>query len=373
MNLIGPLKGERLLPRIKWTLVEGIGEAVEGGMSLAKACRILGLRRGRLYEWTRGKELVEVTLEDLIELPPGPEKAPHGLLEEEVEEILKLAQEDRYADLRYRKLAYQAGLDSRVHASPSSFYRVMKAEGLISPYQAPKRRDNQRPSLEADGPNQVWCWDITYIAVAKTYLYLVAIIDRYSRKITGWWLNYTMTQQDMKRAWESALENEGLLEAPAEKMPKAFSDRGTQMKAKSIRQFFKDLGIVQEFARYRTPEDNCFIETWFKTVKYEKLYREELEEPLEVKEVVAGFIDYYNHERLHQGIGFVTPAQRHAGLDKEIIAKRKEELKKARQRRIERSQGQEISSGNGQKAIEGDEMIGIPQRSLTLRAYPETL
>lgn len=373
MNLIRPIRGERLLPQIKWVLVEGIREAVEGGMSLAKACRILELRRGRLYEWIGGKELVEVTLEDLIDLPPGPEKARHGLLEEEVEEILTLAREDHYTDLRHRKLAYQAGLDGRVHASPSSFYRVMKQEGLIGPYEAPKRRDNQKPSLEADGPNQVWCWDITYIAVVETYLYLVAIIDRYSRKITGWWLNYTMTQQDMKRAWEIALENEGLLGAAAQKMPKAFSDRGTQMKAKSIGQFFKDLGIVQEFARYRTPEDNCFIESWFKTVKYEKLYREELEDPLEVKEVVAGFIDYYNNERLHQGIGFVTPAQRHAGLDGEIIAKRKEALEKARQRRMERNQGQEISSGNGQKVIEGNERVGIPQSSLALGACPETL
>lgn len=111
------------MPQIKWVLVEGIREAVEEGMSLAKACRILELRRGRLYEWIGGKELVEVTLEDLIDLPPGPEKAPHGLLEEEVEEILTLAREGRYTDLRHRKLAYQAGLDGRVDASPSSFYR----------------------------------------------------------------------------------------------------------------------------------------------------------------------------------------------------------------------------------------------------------
>lgn len=326
-------------------------------MSLAKACRILELRRGRLYDWVRGKELVEVTLDDLTELPPGPEKAPHRLLEEEMEEILKLAREDRYVDLRYRKLAYQAGLDGRVHASPSSFYRVMREEGLISSYEAPKRRGNQKPSLDADGPNQVWCWDITYIAVSETYLYLVAIIDRYSRKITGWWLNYTMIQEDMKRAWEIALEKEGFLGASRESMPKAFSDRGTQMKAKSIRRFFKDLGIVQEFARYRTPEDNCFIESWFKTVKYEKLYREELENPLEVKEVVAGFIDYYNNERLHQGISFVTPAQKHAGLDKEIIAKRKEELEKARQRRTERNRGQEIPLGPMDwEVVEWDEM-----------------
>ena len=157
-----------------------------------------------------------------------------------------------------------------------------------------------------------------------------------------------------------ALLAAGPLEAPADKMPNSFSDRGAQLKAKSIRQFFEHRGIAQGIARYNISEDHCFIERWFKTVN-EKLYRQELKDPLGVKEVVSEFIDYYNYERRHQRIGFVTPAQRHTGLDRQIIANRKEELDRARQSRMERTQRRQRSLGKGQKVADGDEMVGISQ------------
>jgi putative transposase len=116
---------------------------------------------------------------------------------------------------------------------------------------------------------------------------------------------------------------------------KALSDNGTQMKAKTMREFFRDLGIEQVFSRPHTPEDNAHIEAWFATAKCERLYAE-LEgwgDPLEAQAVIGEFVRYYNEERLHQGIGFVTPVERHEGRDLALLEARKLGLAEARRNR----------------------------------------
>lgn len=307
-------------------LIKAIGEAKKQGTGVEKSCQILELRRERYYAWIRG--------EDIEDQHPGPKIAPHRLLEEEKEAILECARNEEYADLHYRKLAIKASEEGKIQASPSTFYRVMKAVGLVAKSYVSKKRSD-KPELEATRPNEVWQWDLTYIRVKEFFMYLIAIIDRYSRKIVGYHLSFTQTAEDVKKAWDNALEKEGLLEKENIKMPLAFSDHGSPMKAKSIRQFFKDLGIVQEFSRCQTPEDNALMEVWFKTLKYEKLYREETENPVQTRETVEGFIDFYNNERLHQGIGYVTPQQKHSGEDVKILAERQKRKEEARRKRLE--------------------------------------
>lgn len=307
-------------------LIEAIEEAKKQGTSVEESCEILKLRRARYYGWMRK--------EDLEDQRPGPKHAPHKLLEEEKEAILECARDEKYADLHHRKLAIKASEDGKVQASSSTFYRIMKTISLISKA-GMRRKESKKPELEATCPNQIWQWDLTYLRVKKFFMYLVAIIDRYSRKIVGYHLSFTQTAEDVKKAWDLALEKEGLLGREDTRMPLAFSDHGGQMRAKSIRQFFKDLGIVQEFSRYQTPEDNALMEVWFKTIKYEKLYQEEVEDACQIRERVEGFIDYYNNERLHQGIGYVTPQQKHSGEDIKILAERQKRKEEACRKRLE--------------------------------------
>jgi putative transposase len=136
-------------------------------------------------------------------------------------------------------------------------------------------------------------------------------------------------------AWDKALAEESLLAEDAPRLPSAALDRGTQMTSKSTQQFFFDLGIVQSFSRARTPTDNAACEAWIVTIKCELLYDADTADmtPAEVESLIDRFIDFYNNERLHQAIDYVTPAERHDGRHTAIIEARKRGMQEAKQRR----------------------------------------
>jgi putative transposase len=123
------------------------------------------------------------------------------------------------------------------------------------------------------------------------------------------------------------------------KMPKSRSDRGPQMLSKSIRRFLYDLGITQMFARTRTPAENATIESFFATIKGERLYHGSYSNPIVLISDADSFVVYYNEVRLHVGINFVTPAETHDGRADEIIAARKVGMEPAREQRLQVNRG----------------------------------
>ena len=116
---------------------------------------------------------------------PGPKKAPHSLLPEEKEDIINLAKNDKYMDLSHRQLSVVASETGEVEASASSFYRVMKQERLMEDRQRKPKTPQAKPEVNPDGPNQVWSWDLTYIALGPIFIYMFAIIDVCGRKTVG--------------------------------------------------------------------------------------------------------------------------------------------------------------------------------------------
>jgi transposase InsO family protein len=271
---------------------------------------------------------------------PGPLKAPHALLAKEREKIIELAKDDTYMDLSPRQLAVVASESGKVEADASSFYRVMKQEQLMEKrWRKPKTPQN-KPEVKPHGPKEIWSWDLTYIALGPMFVYLFAIIDVYSRKIVGWHLGFNARVDSMKNAWDKALANEGLLDVVgAPQMPTALSDHGVQMARKSAKQFFKDLGIKQLFARYKTPTDNAWIESWFRILKYDWLRYKDYVSFDELKEILRQFVIVYNTERYHGAIGYVTPEQKHSGQAEDILKARAERKRLARLNRLKINRG----------------------------------
>lgn len=266
---------------------------------------------------------------------PGPEKAPHRLLPEEKEDIIRLAKDDTYLDLSHRQLAVVASETGQVEASASSFYRVMKQEELMEERQRRPRTPQEKPEVKPARPNEIWSWDLTYIALGPIFVYLFAIIDVYSRKIVGWHLGFNATVESMKKAWDKALTSESLIGViGAPQMPTALSDHGVQMAKKSAKQFFKDLGIKQLFARYKTPTDNAWIESWFCILKYNWLRYKDYVSFDQLKEIIREIIIIYNTQRYHGAIGYVTPEQKHSGQAEEILMARAERKRLARLHRL---------------------------------------
>ena len=330
---MGDLSGEYISAETKELLVAAIDEAMqEYGVSAKCCCTMLQLAYRRYARWMVNFRQTG----GYANSKPGPKKAPHELLAEEQEQIKALARDDQYVDLSHRQLSVVASEEGIVEASASSFYRVMKKEALMEKRQRVPRTPQEKPKVEPDAPNQVWSWDLTYIALGPFFVYLFAIVDVYSRKIVGWHLSMNATVVSMKLAWDKALSSEGLLGMiGAPMMPIALSDHGVQMAKKSAKQFFKDLGIKQLFARYQTPKDNAWIESWFRILKHDWLKYKDYVSFGQLEGIVDNFINVYNNIRYHGAIDYVTPEQKHSGQAEEILAKRAKRKKLARQRRLE--------------------------------------
>lgn len=193
-----------------------------------------------------------------------------------------------------------------------------------------KAYPQEKPEVKPTRPNEAWSWDLTYIRLGPFFVYLFAIIDIYSRKIVGWHLSLNATVNEMKKAWVC---QEGLVRVSIRpEMPLA--DHGIQMAKKSAKQFFKDLGIKQLFARYQTPKDDAWIESWFRTLKYDWLQFKDYVTFEQLKRFIDAFVAYYNNERYHSSLGFVTPSQMHNGEAGVVLEMRSLRKTKAREFRL---------------------------------------
>jgi len=359
--LAGAIRGQRLPAETKLGLVSAVGEAKRAGATVAEACRVLKLNRARLYRWLRGRSLEAVEVAELGDKPPVPRVVRHRITDAERQAVLEMAQEEKWVDLRHRKLAHMLGRLKEVFVSESSVLRVLRSARLVAPRLPRRRPAGRRPEVKANGPNHVWRWDISYVLVGVTFWYLVAILDQYSRKIVGWGFFPHATQAEVKLVWDSALCAEGLLQGESRTMPQAVSDRGPQMRAKSMKAFFRDLGIAQLFCRPHTPDDNAEMEAFFATLKCEKLYEDSHDNPGEAEAEIAWFIDFYNRERLHQGIGFVTPQERHEGRDVQLREERRQGLQVARLVRFMENRGGWLRGGPEEDPAE----VGRPRERST--------
>jgi putative transposase len=333
--LTGPIRGARLTAEVKLQIVRAVAQANNQGMSIARACEVIMLEPRRLRRWIRGRDVGALTGEDLVDLPPVARRAPHALTFEERAEILKAADEPELAGERHRNLTHQLSRHARVWCSESSTLRVLRAAGKVPIYQRRSRPKRPGPEVSDAQPNQTWRYDITDIPTRAGLYHLIPVLDSCSRKIVGRYFGPEKTSAAVQAAWDKSLAAEGLYAAEIDRLPVAFSDRGTQMTSKSTRQFFNEIGVTQTFSRPRTPADNASCEAWMATLKCERLYHADTAElaPWEVEQMIDVFIYHYNFVRLHQGIGFVTPAERHDGNYIAIIEARKAGMQNARQNR----------------------------------------
>ena len=155
--------------------------------------------------------------------------------------------------------------------------------------------------LEIGRCNQVWAADITYIPVAGGYLYLMAIIDWFSRYIVSWQLSNTLESDFCVLALENAL---------AGSRPEIFNtDQGVQFTSESFTSTLNAQGIRISMDGRGHYWDNIIVERLWRTVKYEEVYLKRYENSTEAQEGLSWYIDYYNGERPHQSLAYQTPAE----------------------------------------------------------------
>ena len=194
--------------------------------------------------------------------------------------------------------------------------RVMKKFALFS---SPKRSFKQRRQsldqrlvfpnlirgLEITGPNQLWATDFTYVKLLKEYIYVSAIIDVYTRKIIGWSVSRDLSHKFCLDAIKAAVKDR----QPSKSLIH-HSDRGIQYTNSVYVSYLEAQGIQISMSRKATPQDNAFIESFFKTLKYDEIHLYNYETIEDVRKYLPNFIEtVYNQKRLHSSIGYKPPTE----------------------------------------------------------------
>jgi putative transposase len=156
--------------------------------------------------------------------------------------------------------------------------------------------------LAVTRPNQVWAMDITYIPMARGYLYLAAVVDWYSRKVLAWRLSITMDVAFCVEALEEALVRHGNPEV-------LNTDQGSQFTSGAFTGLLKKHDIRISMDGKGSWKDNVFVERLWKSVKYEEVYLRAYESVSEARDGIGRYFGFYNLRRPHSSLGGTTPDQ----------------------------------------------------------------
>jgi len=254
-------------------------------LSVASQCRLMGISRSGLYY------------------------QPKGISEEDLT-LMKLIDRQYLTTPFYGSRKIAAWLKSQNYrVNRKRARRLMRIMGLKAIYRCPR---TSKPAsghkiypylldgMKITRPNQVWAADITYIPMARGFLYLVAIIDWYSRYVLSWRLSNTMDAGFCVEALEEALKKG---------RPDIFNtDQGAQFTSEAFTGLLKQHGVKVSMDGKGSYNDNLFIERLWRTVKYEEVYLKAYQDGREARISLGNYFRFYNTERPHQSHGYWTPA-----------------------------------------------------------------
>lgn len=256
------------------------------GISVRRQCWLLGLCRGRVYY--KPREVSET----------------NAACMRRIDELYT-----RHPFLGYRKLAVMLGVNAK------RVLRLMRLMGLKAVYCKPntsKPHPEHRiypyllKRLALVRSNQVWAADITYIRLARSWCYLVAIIDWHSRYVLAWRLSANM---------ESGFCVEALEEALTHGAPDIHNtDQGTQFTSEAFTSTLTAAGVAISMDGKGSYQDNIFTERLWRSVKYEEVYTKEYVTIEQANAALAAYFVFYNHHRPHQALYYKTPQQVHFAL-----------------------------------------------------------
>jgi putative transposase len=165
--------------------------------------------------------------------------------------------------------------------------------------------------MAINSPNQVWCSDITYVPMSKGFMYLVAIMDWFSRYVLSWEISNSLDSYFCMRCLDRALQSGS---------PEIFNtDQGAQFTSHLFTSALEGAGIRVSMDGKGRALDNVFIERLWRSVKYEDIYIRDYATGQELTRGLEDYFRFYNHDRVHQGLDYCTPAEVHYGHREETI------------------------------------------------------
>jgi putative transposase len=308
--------------------MDAVVAVAPGSGLIAAACAALGLSRASLHR----RQSLRRQPQAAVRPRPTPTRA---LVAKERQGVIDLLREPRFVDLAPAEV-YARLLDQGVYlCSIRTMYRVLAEHDEVRERRRQLRHPvYQKPELLAEGPNQVWSWDITKLmGPAKwSYFYLYVIIDIFSRRIVAWCIADAESAALFKPLFDDAVTKHHVMPGQLT----LHADRGAPMKAKATALMLADLGVTKSHSRPYTSNDNPFSESHFKTLKYQPQFPQRFGCIEDAKMFCRSFFDWYNQDHHHAGIGLMTPDQVHYGQTDEVYAARQKTLDRAFQSNPER-------------------------------------
>jgi putative transposase len=201
----------------------------------------------------------------------------------------------------YRRLTYMMIDDNIVTVSPSTTYRVLKSAGLLNRWNKIKKSSKGNGFDQPVLPPQHWHTDFKYVNFCGTFLFLISVIDGYSRYIVHHELRMNMQEFDVEITVKSALEK-----YPFAKQ-RLITDNGSQFISKDFAEYLKQAGLQDIRTSIAYLQSNGKIERYHRTVHEECLRTRSLIDLDDARKQIAEFIDYYNTKRLHSSLFYLTP------------------------------------------------------------------
>jgi len=300
-------------------------EAVTSGARQHKACEIIGINPKTLQRWKTPKDLQDDGRKTRVFIPTN------KLTDEERQRIISVVNSDEFCAMTPNQIVPILAERGEYIASERTYYRVLKDEGqLAHRHRARPGAASRKPdALCASAPGQLLSWDITYLktSVLGQFFYLYLFMDVFSRKIVGWQIHDRESSQLAAEIVRDIARQEGY----DKNQVNIHSDNGSPMKGATLLATYQTLGITPSYSRPSVSNDNPYSESMFKTLKYCPYFpKNPFRDLQEARQWMSDFEHWYNHDHRHSGINYVTPEQRHVGVDRALLVKRSEVYEKAK-------------------------------------------
>ena len=312
----------------KQTVLKLIAEACKSGARKSKAAQLLGLTIRTIQRWED---------KGLSDNRKGSRAVPgNQLSDHEKTRIINVLESPQFSDSNPNQIVPRLADQGIYLGSESTMYRILRELKMNKHRQSSLSPRNNHPDpVIANGPNQLWSWDITYLpsTVRGRFFYLYMMMDLYSRKAVACQV-YEYESGDLAA---DLITDACIREKVTKEQVTLHSDNGSPMKSATMLAKLQDLGVMPSFSRPSVSDDNPYSESLFRTLKYRPEYPEKpFADLYEAREWANNFVNWYNTEHLHSGINFVTPEDRHNGRDTEILINRHSVYQEAKLKHPER-------------------------------------
>ncbi len=268
---------------------------MSGQYKLAWLCEALLVSRSGYYDWKERRQR------------PGPRQVENAHLAERIRQEFVRSRQS-YGSPR---LAHALGCPGR----RNRIARLMRAERLFARQRSKYRvattdsrhggpiAPNRLPRLQVERPNQVWVSDATGVLTGQGWLYLVAVLDLFSRRVVGWAMSPLLDAPLVSAALRMALSQR----RPASTLI-LHSDRGSQFASAAYRQLLAQHGLIASMSRPGNCYDNAFIESFWSSLKYELVYHRPFTTRADARTAIFDYIEtFYNRTRLHSSLAYQSP------------------------------------------------------------------